>query len=75
MIKDDLMRLNLPIKNLRAQTYDGAANMAGRFNECQAIIQKEYPLALHFHCAAHCTNLVAESIAEACPLVRDALSV
>ena len=30
MIKDALLRLNLPIENLRAQTYDGAANMTGK---------------------------------------------
>ena len=27
VIKDSLIRLNLPIANLRGQTYDGASNM------------------------------------------------
>jgi len=29
MIEDVLLRFNLSISNLRGQTYDGAANMAG----------------------------------------------
>ena len=73
VIKDVLLRLRLPIENLRAQTYDGAANMSGKFNGCQAIIASDFPLALFFHCAAHCANLAAESTANSCPLVRAAL--
>lgn len=73
VIKDMLLRLMLPIENLRAQTYDGAANMSGKFNGCQAIIASDYPLAIYFHCTAHCANLAAESTANSCPLVRDAL--
>ena len=39
MILDVLSRLQLPIENLRSQTYDGAANMAGKFHGCQAEIK------------------------------------
>ena len=52
VIKDVLTRLMLHISNLRAQTYDGAANMSGKFNGFQAVISQNYPLALFFHCAA-----------------------
>lgn len=38
MVEDVLLRLNLRILNLRGQTYDGAANMAGAYNGCQALI-------------------------------------
>jgi hypothetical protein len=72
-VKEVLCHLELPINNLRAQTYDGAANMAGTMNGCQAIISREFPLALHFHCAAHCANLAAEHTVEACALIRDSL--
>ena len=34
VIEDVLTRLDLPLNNLRAQTYDGAANMAGEYNGC-----------------------------------------
>lgn len=72
-VKDVLCRLDLPLRLLRAQTYDGAANMSGAFKGCQALISEEQPLALFFHCAAHCTNLVAMSALETEPLVRDAV--
>ena len=60
VVKDMLTMLTLPIEDLRAQTYDGAANMSSRYNTCQAIIGSEQPLALFFHCSAHCANLVAQ---------------
>ena len=59
MIKDVLLRLQLPMENIRAQTYDGAANMSGKFNGCQALIKAEQPLAKYIHCGAHCTHLIA----------------
>lgn len=73
VIKDVLLRLGLPIGQLRAQTYDGAAAMAGARNGCQNIIKQDQPLALHFHCSAHCTNLIAMATIESSPLLRDAL--
>jgi hypothetical protein len=63
VVKDMLIRLTLSLEDLRAQTYDGAANMSGKYNGCQAIINKEQPLALFFHCSAHCANLVAQHTA------------
>ena len=38
VVYDILLRLNIDVRNLRGQTYDGAANMAGAYNGCQAII-------------------------------------
>jgi len=36
---DAMLRIGLPVKNLRGQSYDGAANMSGRFQgRIQAII-------------------------------------
>lgn len=43
IVKDVLLRLSLPIANLRAQTYDGAANMTGQYKGCQAHISREQP--------------------------------
>src|SRR6218665_3402608 len=48
--------------------------MAGRFNGCQAIISRDYPLALFFHCVAHCANLASESTANVCIMIRDSSS-
>ena len=58
MILDVLIRLQLPIENLRTQTYDGAANMAGKFHGCQAEIKKHQPLARSVNCGAQVTQLV-----------------
>lgn len=35
------LRLHLPISGLRGQTYDGAANMSGRFSGTQAVLKKK----------------------------------
>jgi len=72
IVRDALIRLDLPLTHLRAQTYDGAANMAGQYAGCQKLIRDEQPLALYYHCSAHCANLVAEYVANSVPLVRDA---
>ena len=73
MIFDVITRLSLPRDNLRAQTYDGAANMMGQYKGCQAIVKNRQPLALHFHCGAHVANLVMQHAVSDCPAVRDAI--
>jgi Domain of unknown function (DUF4371)/hAT family C-terminal dimerisation region len=73
IVMDTLIRLQLPIESLRGQTYDGAANMAGAYNGCQAEIKKRQPLALYVHCGAHSCNLVAGHSAAAVVPIRDAL--
>ena len=45
MVFDVLMRLNLPLSGLRAQTYDGAANMSRAYNGCQAKVKEQQPLS------------------------------
>ena len=57
---DVLSRNGLSISNMRAQTYDGAANMIGCFSGCQARVQERQPLALFFHCGSHACNLVMQ---------------
>jgi hypothetical protein len=44
IIADTLIRLNLDLCNMRGQTYDGAATMAGQYNGCQALIRQENEL-------------------------------
>ncbi|XP_035991961.1 zinc finger MYM-type protein 1-like [Fundulus heteroclitus] len=73
VVKDVLLRLNLPMHGLRGQTYDGAANMSGKHAGVQALIKQEQPLALFVHCGAHCTNLIAQKACLASVLIRDAL--
>ncbi|XP_040068934.1 zinc finger MYM-type protein 1-like [Ixodes scapularis] len=59
---------------LCGQGYDGAANMSGRLNGVQAVIQREHPAALYMHCASHSLNL-ALCCSCSVPEVRNALSV
>ncbi|XP_071817210.1 zinc finger MYM-type protein 1-like [Apostichopus japonicus] len=73
MILDVIARLGLSVENLRAQTYDGASNMSGKYRGCQAKIKEKQPLAMYFHCSSHVSNLVMKDAVTECTLVRDAL--
>ena len=73
VVLDVICRLNLPLSALRGQTYDGAANMSGKYSGTQAHIRKKQPLALYVHCGAHCVNLIAQKACTASIVVRDAL--
>jgi hypothetical protein len=75
MSLDVLTRLNLPVSDLRYQTYDGASNMAGSFKGCQAEIKKKVPLALYIHCGAHVTHLITSKAVESCEFIRNSLHV
>lgn len=56
-IVECLKRHDISILDCRAQTYDGAANMSGKFNGAQALIKNLQPLAVFTHCASHRLNL------------------
>ena len=60
-------------RKMRAQGYNGAANMAGVHRGVQAIIKQHVPEAVYVRCKAHSLNL---AIGHACkePLVRNMLS-
>lgn len=45
------------MEKMRAQGYDGASNMAGKFRGVQAIVKERVPLATYVHCKAHQQNL------------------
>ena len=66
-----LKKWGLQLENLRGQAYDGASNMAGKKNGCQAKITEKAPLAFYMHCAAHQLNL---SVVSSCgiPAVKNA---
>ncbi|XP_041362929.1 zinc finger MYM-type protein 1-like [Gigantopelta aegis] len=73
MLVDALIRLQLPIEQLRAQTYDGASNMFGKYSGCQAEVKKVQPLAKYVHCGAHITHLVTSKAVQTFPFIKDAL--
>ena len=73
MLKDCLIRLQLPIENLRAQTYDGASNMSGIYKGCQSRVKELQPLANYYHCGAHITHLVTSKAILSAEFMRDAV--
>ena len=73
MLQDFLIRLELPIQNLRAQTYDGASNMSGMHKGCQARIKDIQPLAKYFHCGAHITHLVTSKAMMSADFIKDTI--
>ena len=56
-IKDSLIRMQLPLNDLRAQAYDGASNMFGKNTGVSVQIAAEQPKALSTHCQGHSLNL------------------
>lgn len=68
-----LLRLNLSLDGLWGQTYDGAANMSGKYGGAQAYLTQAQPLALFVHCGPHCVNLITQATCAASSVVCDAL--
>ena len=60
-----LRNLEIDVSKCRAQAYDGAAAMQGKFNGCQAAVLEEVPLATYVHCFSHRLNL---AISKSCSL-------
>lgn len=56
------------------QGYDGAGNMAGKFNGVQAIVREMHPKAIYVHCAAHSLNLAVTHSCEV-QAIRNCLGV
>lgn len=71
-IINELKHMNIEIKYLRGQGYDGAANMSGKFNGVAVLVKEQFPSALYIHCSSHSLNL---SISHSCdlPEIRNAL--
>jgi len=73
-ILDKLKDIGLSINNLRGQGYDGGANMSGKNNGAQALIQNDQPLAFYTHCFSHSLNLC---LSKACnvPSIKNMLGI
>ncbi|XP_043193723.1 zinc finger MYM-type protein 1-like [Amphibalanus amphitrite] len=75
ILKDALVRMELPLSQCRGQAYDGAANMQGKLKGVATRISQECPAALHVHCLAHCTNLVLQEAVRKNKMIRNALDI
>ena len=56
VLKDPIVRLKLAMSKCRGKCYDGAAIMAGIWNEIAAQMCVEEPLALYSHCYGNALN-------------------
>ena len=65
-IKDSLVRFELPIQNLRDQTYNGGSNMMGKKSGLALQILKEPPKALITHCHGHWLSLYIKDTNKQC---------
>ena len=50
IMKDILIRFQLPLNKLRGQCYEGASNVSERISGLQQRVQQEEPRALYVHC-------------------------
>ena len=58
VIKKELGDLNIDLKNLVSESFDGAANMSGKYIGLQQQLCKTAPESIYTHCHAHVLNLV-----------------
>jgi len=73
VIKDSLVRFELPMQNLRGQTYDGASNMMGKKSGVARQILKEQPKALITHCHGHSLSLSIKDANKQCRILSETM--
>ncbi|XP_062521178.1 zinc finger MYM-type protein 1-like [Corticium candelabrum] len=72
LLNQALNELGIPVGQMRAQCYDGASNMRGRYKGVCTRFQEVEKRALYIHCHAHVLNL---TLANACSAVQDIRNV
>ena len=75
VIKDLLIRCDLPLSPCRGQAYDGAATMQGQRKGVATQIRDSNQAALPVHCFGHCLNLCLQDVGRQIPALRDALDI
>ena len=75
VIKDFLVRCDLPFSLCRRQAYDGAATMQGRRKGVATQIRYTNPAALPVHWFGHCLNLCLQNVGRQIPALQDALDI
>lgn len=61
-MKDVLLHLNLSLKDIRGQCYDGASNMMGCKSGVPSQIQKDATKAISSHCYGHSLQLAVSDV-------------
>ncbi|KAE9536631.1 hypothetical protein AGLY_007033 [Aphis glycines] len=66
VVMDFLDSHNIPIENVRGQSYDNVRNMSGQYSGLQSRIKSFNSFAEYVPCSAHSLNLVGTCAAESC---------
>ena len=72
-VKDVLLRFNVPLAKLQGISFDGAANMSGKYEGVQSILKKDCPGSLYVHCSNHSLDLVLQEVSRQIRGFADAL--
>lgn len=75
VIKDVLLRFELPYNKCRGQCYDGASCVSGSITGLQTRFRELEPRALYTHCAGHNISLVSQDAMSKISEIADFLSV
>lgn len=75
VIKDVLLRFELPINKCRGQCYDGASSVSGSITGLQTRLREIEPRAWFTHCAGHNFSLVSQDAMTQIPEIADFLSI
>lgn len=73
VIKDAMLRFNLPLSKLRGQCYDGCSTMSGLRSGVAKRVRDEEPRAVFTHCYSHSLNLAASDSVKKSQLMKSAL--
>ena len=74
MLNDAIVRLQLLISKMRAQSYDGAATMAGNKSGVARKFLDVEPRALFTHCYGHKASLASGDAIKGCQILENALA-
>lgn len=66
VVLNTLSALEIPLSDMRGQSYDNASNMSGKYKGLQARITDHNSLAEYVPCTAHSLNLVGTHAADCC---------
>ena len=75
VVKDTLLRFNLPLSKVRGQCYNGASNMSGRRSGVAKRIMDEQPLAFYMHCYGHSLNLAVSDMIKNSSTMKKVLDI
>ena len=73
VLKDFLIRLNIPLSNARGQCYDGVKNMCGIKNGVSNKILSDNPKAFFTHCFGHALNLAVGDMVKNVRFLKDSI--